>query len=211
MSRIDMVFYTPGWEDLFRNPVVQPLSSGVSDHCPLLVTPISFPNLRPTFKFESFWTGMEGFYDCVKEAWWREVPGNQNDLATLHIRLSRIAKSLKSWSKNLMSREKIAMSICREVIAQLDKAQESRNLTGEERTLHKTLKQRLLGLAAIEKSRARRQSRVTWMKKGDANTKFFHIMANTRRKKIFITFLETNTGIALTQSDKHGVIYSHFL
>jgi RNA polymerase-interacting CarD/CdnL/TRCF family regulator len=112
------------------------------------------------------------------------VPANQNVVATLHIRLSRTTKALKAWSKNLMSWAKIAMAICREVITQLDKAQESRTLNEEERILYKTLKQRLLGLATIEKSRARQQSRVTWMKKGDANTKFFHIMANTRRKTL---------------------------
>jgi hypothetical protein len=111
VSIIDKVFYTPGWEDLFRNPIVQPLSSVVYDHYPLLVTPISFPKLRPSFKFESFWTGMEGFYDCVKEAWGREVPANQDALATLHIRPSRTSKALKAWSKNIMSRVKIAMAI----------------------------------------------------------------------------------------------------
>jgi hypothetical protein len=126
----------------------------------LLVTPISFPKLRPSFKFESFWIEMNGFNDCIKEAWEKAVPANQNAPATLHIRLSTTAKALKAWSKNLLSQAKHAMAICREVIAQLDKAQESKALPEGERDIYKTLKQRLFGLATIEKCRARQKSRV---------------------------------------------------
>jgi hypothetical protein len=78
------------------------------------------------------------------------------------------------------------MAICREVIAQLDKAQEFRILTAGERDLNHKFKMRLLGLAATEKSRARQKSRLTWMRKGDTNTRFFHIMANNMRKNNFI-------------------------
>jgi hypothetical protein len=37
------------------------------------------------------------------------------------------------------------------------------------------------GLAAIEKSRARQKCRITWHRKGDANTKFFQIMSDIRK------------------------------
>jgi hypothetical protein len=130
---------------------------------------------------------MDGYQECVKEAWTKPVPANKNLFATLHIKLNRAAKALKSWSKNLMSHNKIVMAICKEVIDNLEKAQESKQLTKTERNLIKVLKVRLLGMAAIEKSRARQRSRITWLKKGDANTKFFHIMANVRKKRITST------------------------
>lgn len=70
----------------------------------------------------------------------------------LHIKLSRTAKALRPWSKTLIPQGKVAMAVCREVIFQLDLAQENRALTEAERDLRKTLKFRLLGLAAIEKA-----------------------------------------------------------
>jgi hypothetical protein len=65
------------------------------------------------------------------------------------------------------------MTFCREVIQQLETAQEIRHLIDAKVQLIKKLKSRLLGLAAIEKSCARQKSKITWLRKGDTNTRFF--------------------------------------
>jgi hypothetical protein len=51
----------------------------------------------------------------------------------------------------------------------------------------KLLKSRILGLEAVERSRARQKSILTWMKLGDVNTKFFHMVANGWKKGILST------------------------
>jgi hypothetical protein len=165
MTRIDKAFYTLQWENLYANPVVQALSSAVSDHCPLLLVPVHLPRPKPKFSFECFWIEMDGFKDCVQQAWNRAVPQHQNPLSAFHTKLSRTAKKLRTWSKSFTSQAKVVMAICREVIAQLQKAQENRILIDTERNLVQLLKMRLLGLAAIEKSRAKQKSRITWLKK----------------------------------------------
>jgi hypothetical protein len=101
------------------------------------------------------------------------VPPQQNPLSIFHIKLSRVLKSLKSWSKNLVSQTKIVMVVYREVIAQMDLAQENRAMSLEERNLIKHLKMRLLGMATVEKTKAEQRSRITRLRHGDANTFFF--------------------------------------
>jgi hypothetical protein len=46
---------------------------------------------------------MEGFKECVAQAWSREVPTSYNSLATLHIKLIQTAKAMKNWSKKILS------------------------------------------------------------------------------------------------------------
>lgn len=129
----------------------------------------------------------------------------------LHIKLSRTAKELRIWAKQQIPQGKLAMVICREVILQLDVAQETRPLSEEQRSLKKMLKSRLLGLVAIEKSRARQKSRLTWLRKGDANSKYFQIYANAGKKKNFIHSLEVNDRVVTEQNAKHDAIHEHFL
>jgi hypothetical protein len=68
LTRIDKMFCTPGWENLYDKPTLQALSSSTPDHCPLLVSYFSPPRSRPKFRFESFWVNMLNFKDVVSEA-----------------------------------------------------------------------------------------------------------------------------------------------
>lgn len=166
LTRIDRAFCTTEWEEHYIDPVLLPLSSSASDHCPILLTLLDTPYIQPRFRFESFWVNMPGFHDCVRDAWDKLVNSNQNPLGILHIKLSRTAKALRSWSKTLVSQHKLAMTVCNEVICQLETAEENRRLIQRERALLKLLKSRVLGLTAIEKCRARQKSRITWLRKG---------------------------------------------
>jgi hypothetical protein len=85
----------------------------------------------------------------------------------------------------------VTIAICREIINQLKKAQELRQLIWPELGLIKQLKVRILGIAAVQRSRARQRPRLTWLRKGDANTKFFDIMANQRKKRNHIHSLHS--------------------
>jgi hypothetical protein len=67
------------------------------------------------------------------------------------------------------------MAVCREIIEQLEKAQEHRELLCQKIQLIKTLKQRILGMIAIEKSRARQRSRITWLQKEMKTQSFFSL------------------------------------
>lgn len=97
-----------------------------------------------------------------------------------------------------------------DVIQTLDVAQEHRDLSIPETRLRATLKRKILGLASIERARKKQASKVTHICKGDANTKFFHLKVNVRRRKNTIQRLRKDNGWAMTHEEKEATIHDHF-
>jgi len=67
-----------------------------------------------------------------------------------------------------------------------------------------------LGLAAVEKIRAKQQSRLTGIKAADAQSKLFFLQINGRKRKNYIQQLQTKGGQVHSHSDKEQLIYQHF-
>jgi hypothetical protein len=124
--------------------------------------------------------------------------------------LKATAMGLKSWSRSLFSDSKLQLLMALDVILQLDVAQESRALSEDEIWLRASLKRRVKGLAAMDRSRKRQASKILYLREGDANTKFFHLRVNARRRKNLIVRLMHNNGWAVTHEDKAGLIFDHF-
>jgi hypothetical protein len=97
------------------------------------------------------------------------------------------------------------------VILRLDIAQENRELMPNEQLLRANLKKRVLGLAVIERARYKQASRLSTIKLGDANTKFFHRKVIMRRRKNYIQQIRNGQGWALNHDDKARMIQEHFL
>jgi hypothetical protein len=209
LVRLDRAFCNAGWDLVFENHVLHALSSSLSDHCPLLLSNQSGPRKPPIFRFESFWTKMPGFKETVQLAW--SAPSTHTQQAhNINHKLKATALGLKSWSKSLFSDCKLQLLMALDVILQLDIAQESRDLSLEERNLRADLKRRVKGLAALERSRKRQASIIRYLREGDANTNFFHLRVNARKRKNHILRLKHNDGWAATHEEKDKLIFDHF-
>jgi hypothetical protein len=91
----------------------------------------------------------------------------------------------------------------------MDAAQEIRVLSEEEHLLRSALKSRAVGLAVINRVKAKQRARIKWLQLGDANTKFFHSRATHRRAKNRIQSLQSKAGIATTPSELEETIFHH--
>ena len=93
---------------------------------------------------------MEGFQDLVQNTWNRPV-ASALPMKRLHIKMARVAKGIKRWKKDKIGDTRMQLAIVKEVLLQLEAAQEHRLLTGMELHLCRRLKACSTGLAAIEK------------------------------------------------------------
>lgn len=139
---------------------------------------------------------------------WNKPTGVYNAFLNLYIKMQRTAK--RQWAKTKIGRNRLLMIAAKKLIAVFDVVQEHRQLGEGEISLKQSLKQRLLGLAAVEKLRFRQQSRLTWIKANDTNSRLFFLSINGRKRKNFIQTLQTSSGQVHTHQDKAEAIYNHF-
>jgi hypothetical protein len=110
-------------------------------------------NLGLTYKYE--YTGAS--IECAS-------PGHNNHFTKLDI--GNIRPQIK---------------ITKEVVHHLELAGDRRHQYTHEETSRKKLKLNLLGLCSLQRTVARKESRITWLREGDACTRFFLANANGRQ------------------------------
>jgi hypothetical protein len=69
MKKIDRVFCSTSWEELFPTTHIHAWASTCSYHCPLILQGNTSPRKYKGFRFESYWLKIPGFLDVVKQAW----------------------------------------------------------------------------------------------------------------------------------------------
>lgn len=209
LEKLDRIFCNLDGDMLFSNHSLQALSSSCSDHCPLLLSQTQQPPRKPIFRFENFWPRLPGFLETVQSAWSQPVSAS-HPVKRLSTKLKAMGKALRAWSSRILSDSRVQFHLVNELILRLDIAQENRALSPDVLSLRNNLKLRILGLDAVEKARKRQRSRLTWLKEGDANTKFFHLRVNARHRKNFIDRLHRGNAILETHEAKECVLHEHF-
>lgn len=209
LVRLDRVFCNVSWDLHFAGHALHALSSGHSDHCPLLLSHQSGPRRPAPFRFENYWTKLPRFMDVVKEAWSKPT-SHTEPFHRLGHKLHHTATALKAWARTLIPDARLKFHMAQEVILRLDEAEDLRPLSTDEFTLRQRLKKRVLGWAVIEKARRKQCARINYIREGDANTKFFHLRANARRRKNLIQRLRYGQGWVTSHDEKGRLIQTHF-
>ncbi|KAK1660876.1 hypothetical protein QYE76_049035 [Lolium multiflorum] len=208
LVRLDRAFCNEEWQDIFQVAKLLPQASSMSDHCPLLLVQDIIAKTPHRFRFEGFWPLLQGYSTVVEQSW--KAPCRlTNHFAVLDCKLRRLAKDLRSWAKNYVGDIKKQMLLGQEIMLRLDTAQETRLLSEEEMKLRSALKSRAVGLAVINRIKAKQRARIKWLKLGDANTKYFHSRATHRRAKNRIQFLHSDAGIATSPPELEETTFHH--
>ncbi|BAH92770.1 Os04g0563500 [Oryza sativa Japonica Group] len=102
------------------------------------------------------------------------------------------------------------LAVAHEVILQLDRAMDSRQLSPEERSLRAILKGRCLALASLERIRLRQRARLRYLKHSGTASQFFHLKINARRRKKTIPMIQHGGVWGVTQEDKLDMAHDYF-
>ncbi|XP_073355452.1 uncharacterized protein [Aegilops tauschii subsp. strangulata] len=131
MEKIDHIFVTNCWEDIYPKSLLTMLGSAISDHCPLLVDLDAEFEVGRRFKFECLWPKAVGFLDTVEQAW-QSIASEGNPLVVLDSKLRVTAKALQSWSDRWIGNTRLQIALAMEIISRLEVASEARVLSDQE-------------------------------------------------------------------------------
>jgi hypothetical protein len=126
--------------------------------------------------------------------------------STLNLKLGAVTKGLQAWSNRKVGHAQSQLAMAQEILHRREIAQDSWSLSQEELGLKSVLKKCSLMLSSLKRTIAHLRSRISSLKEGDANTKFFHMQARHQKRKNFIVRLESKEGIYTNHEDKTKVI-----
>ncbi|KAK1282851.1 hypothetical protein QJS10_CPB22g00667 [Acorus calamus] len=164
---------------------------------------------RPPFRFETWWLQVEGFREVVTNSWRVPTP-YVSGAKRIACKLRRLKVALKIWSrmaKSQRSKDKNAIS---SEIAALDALDECGLLEEEDRVKRTGLKLSMLKILSMEEEEWRIRSRALWLKEGDNNTRFFHKLANQRRRTNRIVAIKSRGVQLVEQQDIQQCFVTHF-
>jgi hypothetical protein len=187
-GRLDRAVACPAWRDLYADTRVQHLASAVLDHCPILVQMVQEVRTaprKPRRQYEILWERESDLAERVAPAW--KEAGHKGDLGDVMQGLDHVMTTLQNWSKKRFSN----------IINELKKTRERLELlqvnNADQREIRKVT-DHMQELLYKEEMLWLQRSRITWLKEGDRNTRFFHQKAVWRARRNRIKRLKDTDG-----------------
>ena len=195
-ARLDRALCNSMWRTHFQEAAVRHLPHSYSDHCPLLINPMGFADIRHNpkpFRFQVAWMEHRQFDEFIHTQWRSTLP--------LGTALSKLSAALCDWNKevfgNLFRRKRQAWARLKGVQQRLA-AGGSIHLLKLENKLRKELNVILKEIELLWFQK----SRVDAIRDGDRNTKYFHISTIIRRRINRIDTLRHDDGHWVTDTDE---------
>jgi len=161
------------------------------------------------FKFELGWLLRDGFMDMVRDIW-LSVNDGHTPLEKWQAKIRRLRQYLRGWAKNVSGAYKKEKKTLLEKLDELDKKAETMLLTSLEVNLKHVLNERLAELLREEELKWYQRAKTRDLLEGDANTKYFQLVASGKHRKTRIFQLDQEEGVICGDTELKKYITKYY-
>ncbi|OAY70623.1 hypothetical protein ACMD2_27059, partial [Ananas comosus] len=209
LAKLDRFLVSTEWDLSFPHRRVKALPRLTSDHTPILLSTSSLPPPR-RFRFEKVWLTKGDFMANVP-LWWNEVSPKNSAVLTLTAKLRHCRARIREWCSASFYCISNTIKTLQEDIQSLDHLEEHSPLPSDARVKRENLKSLLQSILQEEEILWKTRAQQCWLKEGDGNTKFFHAMANGRRRINTIESIEDDQGrLIYNEAEKRSYFFHAF-
>jgi hypothetical protein len=146
----------------------------------------------------------------VVDTWTR----NQIDATSvqLHAKLTQLRKEIIKWRKGKVGDLQGQEEICMVTLDWIGKQSERRMITELEKLIYKEMEQRYKQIAMYKESIWRQRAKHQWIKEGNQNTSYFHMMATTQKRQNAIHTLRSDQTqhCHTSHNEKARILFQYF-
>ncbi|GKV32990.1 hypothetical protein SLEP1_g41549 [Rubroshorea leprosula] len=209
MSRLDRFLLSEEWCEKWDDMKQWGLKRTISDHCPILMKNQIVDWGPKPFRFFDMWLENPECKELMTKTWNSTVVSGWHGFQ-LKEKLKATKIVLKEWSKNKASEIDLKINMCKEDIAAIDLKGEEAAINEQEVQLRRNSFLDLWKLQNMKESMWRQKARKTWIRNGDANTKFFHRCVKGRRRRNEIVGIQVGDNYMEQVNEIKEGVANHF-
>lgn len=186
LEKLDRVLVNDSWESIFPLMIVGKLVREMSDHNPLLIDIMETKEQRrKDFRYDTAWHKHPEFLTRMEKLWHEPVVASDS-LGIIQEKLKKVKKSFKGWGHNIRGQIIKQKKDLEKELLDLEALEEIQPLTVSQLGRRREINTLLMEINEGEEEHWNRLAGENWLLKGDCNTKYFHRIANGRRRKNII-------------------------
>ena len=152
-----------------------------SDHCPILLRSSIIDWGPKPLKVMDWWLKDKGFQNMVAHSWGNYHPNGWGGYV-LKQKLKFLKHCIRQWSSQNGSVTARKINDLKKQINDMEAGINASTISQTQADLKKSLQEQLWSAALAYESMLRQKSRVKWLREGDRNSSYFHIIINHRRR-----------------------------
>ena len=212
-ARLDRGVCTREWLHLFPLAIARIIPFVFLDHHAVIVdclrTTPSLPERKHKFRFEAMWIMRDNCEEVIRSAW--AHPQHDTKMFCLCQKIKACRVALLQWSKQGILSLPRTIKALKTNLSDIDTHIQENWQDLARLAERNEIRKKLNHLISQEEIYWRQRSRISWMKDGDRNTKFFHECASQRKRNNEINRLRNQHGDWVSDKSKmEGMVNNYF-